>query len=415
MLKSSPIRAADLRAYNRMAIDATIAVTDLLENMHHNITRLPGVLGAASEEPARGITGFVYRCVRGVTRQVGNGVDLVLRKVTPSELPTDVGTQREMLVAALNGLVGDYMVQTGNPLQIHMSLRRDGIPLALERESLARAIPDATGKIVVLAHGLCMSDLQWNRRGHDHGRALAADGGFTPVYLHYNSGLHVSTNGAEFSAMLEVLLHEWPVPVEQITIIGYSMGGLIARSACEHARRASYAWLEFLRELVFIGTPHYGSPLERNGNRLDALLGASPYTAALSRLGKARSAGITDLRHAYLDDADWQDQDRFKPKAATHEVLPLPEGVRCYAIAGSISKKSGSLGERLAGDGLVPLHSALGMHRDHDRNLGLPESRRWIGYRTNHLDLLNSQDAYARIREWLLDEPESKPEAASTA
>jgi pimeloyl-ACP methyl ester carboxylesterase len=415
MLKFSPIRAADLRAYNRMAIDATIAVTDLLENMHHNITRLPGVLGTASDEPARGITGFVYRCVRGITRQVGNGVDLVLRKVTPSELPADAGSQREILVSALNGLVGDYLAQTANPLQIHMSLRREGVALVLEREALAHAFPDATGKIVVLAHGLCMSDLQWNRRGHDHGQALSADGGFTPVYLHYNSGLHVSTNGAEFSTVMESLVNSWPVPVKQITIIGYSMGGLIARSACEHARRAKYAWLKSLRELVFIGTPHYGSPLERNGNRLDALLGASPYTAALSRLGKVRSAGITDLRHAYLDDADWQDHDRFKPQVSKHDVLPLPRGVRCFAIAGSISKKSGSLSERLAGDGLVPLYSALGMHRDRKRNLGLPESRRWIGYKTSHLGLLSNRDAYARIRDWLMDERANRPPKASAA
>lgn len=415
MLKFSPIRAADLRAYNRMAIDATIAVTDLLENMHHNITRLPGVLGTASEEPARGITGFVYRCVRGITRQVGNGVDLVLRKVTPSELPADSSTQREILVSALNGLVGDYLSQTDNPLQIRMSFRREGVPLTLERDALGKAIPDAKGKIVVLAHGLCMNDLQWNRRGHDHGKALSVDGGFTPVYLHYNSGLHVSTNGREFSELLEALLQAWPVPVEQITIIGYSMGGLIARSACEHARRAKFAWLKSLREIVFIGTPHYGSPLERNGNKLDALLGASPYTAALSRLGKVRSAGITDLRHAYLDDADWRDHDRFKPKSVKHDVLPLPRGVRCFAIAGSISKKSGSLSERLAGDGLVPLYSALGMHRDRKRNLGLPESRRWIGYKTSHLGLLSNQDAYMRIRDWLLSENDGSPSRQETA
>ncbi|MGB0133359.1 hypothetical protein [Dokdonella sp.] len=415
MLKYSPIRAADLRAYSRLATDATIAVTDLLENMHHNISRLPGVLGTASEEPARGITGFVYRSVRGVTRQVGSSIDFVLQKVTPTELPAGVSRQREILVSALNGVIGDYLAQTGSPLQIKMSLRREGIPLVIDRESLQQAIPEASGKILVLAHGLCMGDLQWNRQGHDHGQSLSQDAGYTPVYLHYNSGLHVSTNGQEFSALLEQLLRAWPVPVEQVSIIGYSMGGLIARSACEHARRSKFTWLKSLRELVFIGTPHYGSPLERNGNRLDAVLGASPYTAALSRLGKVRSAGITDLRHANLDDADWQDRDRFKSHARNHEVLPLPRGVRCYAIAGSVSKKAGSLGERLAGDGLVPVHSALGMHRNLKKNLGLPESRRWIGYRTNHLGLLNSQDAYARIREWLQTDSSRRRNPAKTA
>jgi pimeloyl-ACP methyl ester carboxylesterase len=401
MLRFSPIRAADLRAYTRLATDATIAVTDLLENMHHNISRLPGVFGQATNEPARGITGFVYRSIRGITRKVGSGVDSVLRVVTPETLPADVSLQREILVAVLNGVVGDYLKSTDNPLQISMQMRRDGVALELDKAALAAAIPEASGKILVLAHGLCMCDLQWHRRGHNHGEQLAEDAGFTPVFLHYNSGLHISSNGREFSEKLEALVESWPVPVEQLVIIGYSMGGLIARSACEEARRSGKTWLGHLRDLVFIGTPHDGSPLERTGNRLDAILGSSPYTAALSRLGKVRSAGITDLRHASLDDSEWQNQDRFNGKRSRRAALPLPEGVRCYAIAGSIGKKPGALSERIAGDGLVPLYSALGLHRSEQRNLGLPESRRWIAYKTNHLDLLGSQDAYAQINAWL--------------
>ena len=412
MLRFSPIRAADLRAYSRLAIEATIAVTDLLENMHHNISRLPGVFGEATEEPARGITGLVYRSIRGVTRKVGHGVDSILSVVAPQSLPDDVSTQREVLVAVLNGVVGDYLLATDNPLQVRMQFRREGKALKLTPAALAGSIPGVSGKIVVLAHGLCMSDLQWQRRGHNHGEALAAEAGFTPVYLHYNSGLHISTNGHEFSEKLEQLIRAWPVPVEQLVIIGYSMGGLLARSACEDARRTGKSWIRHLRDLVFIGTPHDGSPLERTGNRLDALLGASPYTVALSRLGKVRSAGITDLRHANLDDADWHDHDRFKSRRVRREAVPLPEGVRCYAIAGSVARRPNGLSERLAGDGLVPLFSALGSHRSPKRNLGLPESRRWIAYKTNHLDLLASADAYARISAWLSSAPQAARIAA---
>ncbi|MFZ1839333.1 MAG: hypothetical protein WAU20_11440 [Dokdonella sp.] len=407
MLRFSPIRAADLRAYSRLATEATIAVTDLLENMHHNISRLPGVFGEATDEPARGITGLVYRSIRGVTRKVGHGVDSILSVVAPQSLPDDVSTQREVLVAVLNGVVGDYLLATDNPLQVRMQFRREGKALKLTPAALAGSIPGVSGKIVVLAHGLCMSDLQWQRRGHNHGEALAAEAGFTPVYLHYNSGLHISTNGHEFSEKLEQLIRAWPVPVEQLVIIGYSMGGLLARSACEDARRTGKSWIRHLRDLVFIGTPHDGSPLERTGNRLDALLGASPYTVALSRLGKVRSAGITDLRHANLDDADWHDHDRFKSRRVRREAVPLPEGVRCYAIAGSVARRPNGLSERLAGDGLVPLFSALGSHRSPKRNLGLPESRRWIAYKTNHLDLLASADAYARISAWLSSAPQA--------
>ncbi|HOX70337.1 MAG: hypothetical protein WAS23_01110 [Dokdonella sp.] len=407
MLRFSPIRAADLRAYSRLATDATIAVTDLLENMHHNISRLPGVFGEATDEPARGIAGFVYRSIRGITRKVGGGVDSLLRVVTPQTLPADVSSQREILVAVLNGVVGDYLLATGNPLRISMQLRRDGVALELTPEAIAATVPEATGKILVMVHGLCMCDLQWQRRGHNHGELLSAEAGFTPVYLHYNSGLHISTNGREFSDKLEALVEAWPVPVEQLVIIGYSMGGLLTRSACEDARKSGKSWIRHLRDLIFIGTPHDGSPLERTGNRLDALLGSSPYTVALSRLGKLRSAGITDLRHASLDDSEWQDRDRFSGKVQRRDALPLPEGVRSYAIAGSIAKKAGTLGERLAGDGLVPLYSALGMHRSPQRNLRLPESRRWVAYGSNHLDLLDSADAYARIRSWL-DKAESE-------
>ncbi len=412
MLRFSPIRAADLRAYTRLATDATLAVTDLLENMHHNISRLPGVFGKATDEPARGITGFVYRSIRGITRKVGGGVDSLLSVVTPETLPDDVSEQREILVSVLNGVVGDYLVATSNPLRIPMRLRRDGIALDLQSDALAASIPEASGKILVLAHGLCMSDLQWRRRGHDHGERLADEFGFTPLYLHYNSGLHISSNGHEFSEKLEALIAAWPVPVEQLVIVGYSMGGLISRSACEDARRTGKTWIGHLRDLVFIGTPHDGSPLERTGNRLDAILGSSPYTVALSRLGKVRSAGITDLRHASLDDMDWQDHDRFHNLQTRGEALPLPEGVRCYAIAGSLGKKSGALSERLAGDGLVPPHSALGMSRNPKRQLGLPESRRTIFYKTNHLDLLASKDVYSRLVSWF-EEASSEDESRS--
>ena len=401
MLKNSPIHITDLRAFSRLAIDATLGLTDVVEGMHHNISRLPGVFGVPTDAPARGITGFVYRSIRTVTRSVGGGIDGLLELVTPRALHPASSTGREALLAALNGVVGDHLFARSNPLQIAMRMRRCGQPLELNREALAQAIPQPTGKIVVLAHGLCMSDLQWRRNNHDHGATLAADAGFTPVYLHYNSGLHISTNGREFAEQLEALLQAWPVPVEHLAIIGYSMGGLLARSACAHARQDGHAWLAQLRDLIFIGTPHQGSPLERGGNLLDGLLGASPYTATLSRLGKIRSAGITDLRHANLADADWQGRDRFTRDARQRSPVALPQGVRCHAIAGSIAKQAGSLREHLVGDGLVPLNSALGLHADPERNLGVPKSRQWIGHGMNHLDLLDNPDVYQRISTWL--------------
>lgn len=394
MFANSPIQIADLRAHARLAVDAVLGVTDIVEHLHHTIARLPGVLGKASDQPTRGITGFVYRSIRGVTRTVGGGIDGVLRVAAPRE--PQHAPRRDALVAALNGLVGDHLHDTANPLAIGMQLRREGKALPLQRDALAQALPNATGRIAVLVHGLCMGDLQWSRNGHDHGAALAAASDFTPVYLNYNSGLHISSNGREFARQLEVLVAAWPVEVSEVAILGYSMGGLLARSACEHARVEHHAWLSRLRSIVFLGTPHAGSPLERTGNRLDAILGASPYTTALSRLGKLRSAGITDLRHASLSDADWQDRDRFASHTPAHTPIPLPRGVRCHAIAGSVARKLGR-GAHLVGDGLVPLDSALGIHADPARHLRLPETRKVIVHGTSHLGLLDSREVQEEI------------------
>jgi hypothetical protein len=388
MLKDFPIHLTDLRAFTRLAVDATVGVTDVVENMHHNVSRLPGVFGKATDQPTRGISGFVYRRIRGVTRTVGGGIDRALGMVLPRARHRRPSARREALLAALNGVIGDHLHASANPLQITMRMRHDGRALDLDREALAQAIPQATGSIVVLAHGLCMGDLQWRRNGHDHGAALAAHAGFTPVYLHYNSGLHLAHNGHEFAGQLEALLHAWPVPVERLAILGYSMGGLVARSACDHARSAGHAWLSRLHDLVFLGTPHHGSPLERGGDRLDALLGASPYTVALSRLGKLRSAGITDLRDARLTAED-------------HRLPALPRRVRSYAIAGSIAERAGSLREQLLGDGLVPLNGALGLHADPARSLGLPKAHQRVVHGTSHLGLLDSIEASEAICTWL--------------
>jgi pimeloyl-ACP methyl ester carboxylesterase len=301
----------------------------------------------------------------------------------------------------LNGVLGDHLQHSANPLAIPTRLRREGVALELTRGALRAAIPEATGRVLVLAHGLCMNDLQWQRNGHDHGAALAVDAGFTPVYLHYNSGLHVSTNGRAFAEQLEALLAAWPVPVDELAIIGHSMGGLVARSACHYAAEARHAWLRHLRAMIFLGTPHHGAPLERGGNWIDAVLDASPYTTAFARLGKIRSAGITDLRHGSMLDEDWDQQDRFARSPRKPHALPLPANVECCTIAVSLAKKSGDLAERLLGDGLVPLASALGKHKDASRQLAFAKDRQWIGYGMNHLDLLDRREVYAQIRRWL--------------
>ena len=122
------------------------------------------------------------------------------------------------------------------------------------------------------------------------------------MYLRYNTGLHVSQNGRELAAQLEQLVAHWPVPVTALTLVGYSMGGLVARSAIHYGQAGAMRWAGQLGDLVCLATPHHGSPLERAGNLLDALLGVNPYSAPYGKLIQLRSAGITDLRYGHVYD-----------------------------------------------------------------------------------------------------------------
>ena len=323
---------------------------------------------------------------------------------------------RRVALAFLNGVVGHDLAATGDPLALTMQLRQNGRALKLERRALALAFPDATGKLVVLVHGLCMSDLQWSSQNHDHGAALAGDLGYTPVYVSYNSGLHISTNGKALAGALEMLVSEWPINIEDFAIIGYSMGGLVARSACRSGEEAGHVWRKKLRKLVFLGTPHHGAPLERIGNWVEAALGEAPYASGLARLGRFRSAGITDLRYGNLLDEDWQGKDRFARGPDRRAAVPLPDGVACYAMAATVSRSPEALAGRLVGDGLVPVDSALGRHESSSRNLNFPADRQRIIWETRHFDLVKRQ-AYDQIFCWISETPDATlaPSSAPSA
>lgn len=347
------LQAADLRGAARLSTDAVAGLASLVEAMH------------------AGIASF-------------------------GEAPR---WEREAAVAALNGVIGDHLASTDNPLAIAMTFRQSGRPLVLERSALRARRAGGTPRLLVLLHGLCMNDLQWQREGHDHGEALARELGYTPVYLHYNSGLSVSTNGRILAQLMERLYDSWPVPIERMVLMGHGMGGLVARSAFHHAtliQRGGLRWPSRLNDLVCLGTPHQGAPLERAGHGVDVLLSAAPYAALLARLGKLRSAGINDLRLGNIVSAPTSDDGSFRCAQVS-----LPENVRCFAVAASLGAEAGSLHGKLLGDGLVPVASALGQHVDPERRLGFAPDCQAVVRDTSHLDLLSSPAVYGLLRQWL--------------
>jgi hypothetical protein len=395
-----------LRGASRLAVEGTTSVAGIVEAMHLTIGAGPALLGRPLARPVALFTTPAYSTVRAVTQLVGAGIDAALDLLAPAiaRLPgarAPPPPRLEALVAVLNGVLGDHLAESRNPLAIEMRLRHDGRPLELDREALRAAFPEATRKLLVLVHGSCVNDRQWTREGHDHGAALTRDLGFTPVYAHYNTGLHASVSGRALAALLEQLVTAWPTRAVDLVLLGHSMGGLVARSACHVGEAEGHAWRRRLRALACVGTPHHGAPLERGGHWIDLLLGVSRYSAPLARLGQLRSAGVTDMRHGNVLDEHWEGRDRFGHRRDDRVPLPLPAGVRCYAIAATTAAR-GVAGPRPS-DGLVTVDSALGRHARPELTLGFPQANQWIAHGTNHLELLSRPQVYARLYAWLSD------------
>ena len=400
------LRMSDFRAIAQLAVQATEGVTRITEGVHQSVLGTMGIPAGNSPEQTGWITGLVYRNVKNITRLTGRSLDILLAALQPFSDPAEhalpESPKRQAVLAVLNGVIGDHLVASNNSLATSMTIRYKDE--TLNWESLP-PMPEATGKIMLLVHGLCMNDL-WRHaqhKGHDldHGDSLASALGYTPVYLHFNSGLHTSLNGRELSAQLEQLVRHWPTPVEELSVVAYSMGGLLTRSAFHYAKEENLRWPAHLKNIVFLGTPHHGSSLEQIGNWLDEFLGSIPYTRPFTRLTRLRSAGITDLRYGHVLDEDWHGQDRFHRRPDGRQLVTLPEGVACYTVAASLADRSSTLSKRLLGDGLVPLHSALGHHEETQRKLLFAKESQRIFYKMNHLELLNSPRVTRQIHRWL--------------
>jgi len=364
----------DLRGLAEGLVTATTGVTDVVQAMHHAFGAFPV------------FTDLNYAAIRGVTRILGRGLDTALDALSPLLGDGVPGAQRDAVVSAINGVVGDHLATTGNPLAITETLR----PPLLDDDG----DPDAV--LLVLVHGSSASDQQWHQGTHDHGVALGLTLGFTPMYARYNSGRHISENGDALAALLEGVAGAF----HDVVIVTHSMGGLVSRAALQAGTTAQHGWRRKVRALVTLGSPHHGAPLERAGNVVEALLGKTPWTAPLSTLATLRSAGVTDLRHGTIREVDWRDRDRFAPGPDRRTPTPLPADVRCYAVAATMSPAHTAT-TVLRGDGLVPVPSALGEHEDERHRLAFTATA--IVHETHHVGLLASPVVFALMVDWLRD------------
>jgi triacylglycerol lipase len=292
-------------------------------------------------------------------------------------------------IAILNGAIGDYLAKTRNGLATETTFFAaiGSASLRLEPDALARAFPSPRGRIVFLLHGLMCTESVWRMRpGGDYGSLLAHDLGFCPIYVRYNTGLPVAESGADFARALELFVDGYPTRPDEIVLIGHSMGGLVARSACHVARLEGQRWLPLVRRAIYLGTPHLGTPLERVGRLVAKVLRAvpDPYTRLVAEIGDLRSEGIKDLGDGLRE--------------ARHPVPLLPE-IEHFLVAASLSDPWLA---RLFGDVLVPLSSATNGSFD-PKNAGAGPHHLEVLEGLDHMAIARDPAVYEFIRAWCTD------------
>lgn len=392
---------SELQGLTHLIMDTTIGVTDLVEETHRQVVYPPFLPSTTIQNLITKIAGFTFSNIRWSAKVIGNSVSKILKHLTPFIGNIKSSDKKEVLLSVLNGVIGDYLEEKENPLKIDMQFRYESKAIQIDSESLKETYPKINGKILLMIHGSCMSDIQWNHKNHNHGETLSEELDKTPIYLNYNSGKHISTNGKDLNKNLQKLVKNWPVPVEEIVIIAHSMGGLLTRSALYYADQNNNKWRKHLKRVVFLGTPHHGSHLERIGNYMDLLLESLPYLKPFARLGKIRSAGVTDLRYGNLVDEDWQHSGRFERKGDQRKHIQLPNKIEFFAVAATIGKETAG-STRKFGDNLVEVKSALGQHKKTAKNLNFKEENTWIVYENNHLELLSNPKILDKLKTWLV-------------
>ncbi|HVP31898.1 MAG TPA: alpha/beta hydrolase [Myxococcota bacterium] len=414
----------EIRGWKDLFFGALSGGVATLEEMHTSIARLPfsllerapvtGTPAAVVRFVHDGITGGVYFALRGLAEGARTAAEAALVPLA-SAAPDDAPPARpalELAVSALNGFVGDRLEESRNGLRFRMGFRHAGRPLALEAEALRRAFPEAAnarGRLAVFVHGLAGNDgvwrfyaeANWGDPETTYGSLLARDLGYVPLYLRYNSGLHVSENGRLLAETMEELVRVWPGGVEEIVLVAHSMGGLVTRSACHQGKTSGQAWVDAVRHVFCLGTPHLGAPLEKLGNVAGYVLGSFELTRPLARIVNGRSVGIKDLRYGYLVEEDWRDRDLDALLEDNRHDIPFLDSATHYFIAATITRSHDHPLGVLLGDTLVRLPSASGRGAPLARRVPFRDEHGLHLGAMSHLELLNHPAVYAQIRCWL--------------
>lgn len=363
--------------------DTHYAVAD---RVHGLARRASGGTSALPEVVHRGVAAAVYGGLSTGLRAASQGLDVVAATGVGPRLEAE--RRGRFLTAAVNGLIGDRLLRERPQLAIPMAVRSQGRDVRLDADGLAAAFPAATGRVVVLLHGLCEDEAVWGRGRDKVGSTYAemlSEQGWTPVHLRANSGLSLRENGVALSSLLQRLSEEWPVEVERVALVGHSMGGLIMRAAGAVATEADRPWTRLVSDVVTLGTPHLGAPVARGVGHGSRGMARFPETSAFGRILDWRSVGVHDLVAGLAED-----------------VPPLPHA-RYRLVAATLTASQRHPVGHLVGDLLVRPPSAYGRDR-YGAELFPGADVLHVG-RTDHFGLLNHPDVHRALREWLGQAP----------
>jgi pimeloyl-ACP methyl ester carboxylesterase len=324
-------------------------------------------------------------------------------------------------VSVMNGVIGDYLDAQGNPLATKMGFYAHRKRISLDHQSLTHYPHPLSGRLLILLHGLTNLETIWNiSRESDpvednYGTRLHSRYGYTPFFLRYNTGLEIKTNGQSFSQQMSALVDAYPLPIEEIVLIGYSMGGLVVRHALHDASLAHLPWVKRVSQAVYIASPHEGAPLEKFGTIASSVLRQIPrdYVSHWADWIDVRSRGIKDLKHGLLADefasthqyphhSKHTDQDCVHVPESVSSAYGFPPGIRHHFISGSVGKEHQSTLNFLVGDSIVRSPSAIPE--------GAPEgspAAHFFGI--PHLGLATSEAVYRQLDAWLAVDEHALP------
>ena len=339
--------------------------------------------------------------IRWPPERTGMGKQATIAAVKPQrQRRNSTRTWPDTGISILNGMVGDYLDRRGNGLAIAMSLQHGGRPLPPEARALTAAHPQATRRICVYVHGYCCNESVWSFPASgaaevvdadSYGTRLWRDGGFTPFFVRYNTGLPIAENGAHLAALLGELAAAYPQPIDEIVLVGHSMGGLVLRSACNPAHPAAQAWIGLVRHVIYIGTPHDGADLARFAHLTTRTLHAIPnrVTQLIGDILNLRSRGVKDLMHGNA--------------AAESEAPPWLPSARHHVLMGTLTRDPAHPIGRIFGDALVRLPPTHNASID-----GSASPEVTVFPRVHHLALAHDASVYRHIKHICASRPQGE-------